>query len=148
MKTRFIYLCCVFLLTGNICLSQKKHAPKSIISQNSSIKKYHNKKELESMQKGALLELYVERVKSLANTLPYIAFSTKPGITLSSFGIPNNKENRKSLDRQFESTVDYLDETTEFHKKFLPYSDTSKIIDAILFYEEIMKLIHEYNEFH
>ena len=100
------------------------------------------------MQKGALLELYVERVKSLANTLPYIAFSTKPGITLSSFGIPNNKENRKSLDRQFESTVDYLDETTEFHKKFLPYSDTSKIIDAILFYEEIMKLIHEYNEFH
>lgn len=147
MKSKFIYVSFCFLLVSSISFSQKKHTPKSIISENSSIKKYHTKSELESKSKGALLELYIERVESLSKTLPYIAFSTKPGITLSSFGIPNSKANRKDLDRQFETTNNYLENTTKFHNKYLPYSDTSNMVDAILFYEEIMKLLHEYNEF-
>ena len=97
------------------------------------------------MQKGTLLVLYIERIESLAKTLPYIAFSTKPGVTLSSFGVPNSKDNRKLLDNQFEATDDYLENTTEFQRELLPYSDTDKIVNAILFYEEIMKLLHEYN---
>ena len=100
------------------------------------------------MQKGELLVLYIERIESLVKTLPYIAFATKPGVTLSTLGIPNNNDNRKILDSQFEATSDYLKTTVNFQKTILPYSDTSNLIAAILFYEETMKSLHEYSEFH
>lgn len=137
-----------FFIMASAGFAQKKNEAKSIISDKVAIKKYHNKEELESMQKGQLLGLYIERIESLVKTLPYIAFATKPGVTMTTLGIPNDNDNRKILDNQFEATDDYLKSTTEFQNKILPYSDTSKLVSAILFYEEIMKSLHVYSEFH
>ncbi|GAA4281282.1 hypothetical protein GCM10022260_17030 [Gaetbulibacter aestuarii] len=128
--------------------AQKHKGPKSIIRENVGIKKYHNKEELERMPKGELLGLYTERIESLVKLLPYIAFATKPGVTLTSLGIPDDKENNKVLDNQFEATDDFLSSTREFHERILPYSDTSKLIAAILFYEDMMKSLHEFSEYH
>ncbi len=136
-----------FLLVFGIGHAQKKNEPQSIISENVAIKKYHNIEELNQMEKGELLSLYIERTESLVQTLPYIAFATKPGKTMSTYGIPNTKENRKSLEVKVEATEEFLKATTGFQKKMLPYSDKSNLIIAILFYEETMKLLHEYNEF-
>ena len=132
---------------SGITYAQKK-GPKSIIRENVGIKKYHNKEDLERLPKGELLGLYTERIESLVKLLPYIAFATKPGVTLVSLGIPNDKENNKVLDNQFEATNDFLESTREFHQTILPYSDTSKLIAAILFYEDMMKSLHEFSEFH
>ncbi|CAH8282158.1 hypothetical protein EV196_110132 [Mariniflexile fucanivorans] len=148
MKTKIILFSIgLFLITG-ISFAQNKNEPKSIISEKVAIKKYHTKEELERMQKGELLFLYMERIEVLIKTLPYIAFATKPGVTMTTLGIPNDSDNRKILDNQFEATDDYYEATTEFHKKILPYSDTSKLISAIIFYEEIMKSLHEYSAYH
>ncbi len=137
----------LFLVTG-IGFAQKNNEPRSIINEKVSIKKYHNKEELERMQKGELLTLYVERIESLIETLPYIAFATKPGITMSTLGIPNESGNRKILDKKYDATKDYLEAIETFQTSILPYSDTNNLISAILFYEEIMKSLHEYSEFH
>jgi hypothetical protein len=83
----------------------------------------------------------------LSSTLPYIAFATKPGVTMTDLGIPDNNDNTKALDDQFENTDDYLENTLEFQRTFLPYGDTKNLIAAILFYEDIMKSLHQYNEF-
>ena len=99
------------------------------------------------MQKGQLITLYSERIQVLVRTLPYVAFATKPGITMTTLGIPTNNDNKKALDNQFESTDDYLESTGEFHSEYLPYSDTGNLIAGILFYEEIMKSLHQYNDF-
>lgn len=136
-----------FLLVFCFGFAQKKNQPQSIISTKVAIKKYHNKEELSRMQKGELLGLYIERIESLVQTLPYIAFATKPGKTMSTFGIPNTKENRKTLEEKVEATDEFLETTTDFQKKMLPYSDKTNLIAAILFYEETMKLLHEYDEF-
>ncbi len=137
-----------FLLVFGISNAQKKkNEPQSIISEKVAIKKYHNKEELNRMQKGQLLVLYIERIKSLVQTLPYIAFATKPGKTMSTYGIPNTKENRKILKNKVDGTNTFLETTIEFQKKMLPYSDKSNLIAAILFYEETMKSLHMYNEF-
>jgi len=136
-----------FLLVVGVSFAQDKNAPQSIISNDVAIKKYHNKEELDRMEKGELLGLYIERIESLVKTLPYIAFATKPGKTMSTYGIPNTKENRKSLEDKVEATTEFLDTTVEFQKKMLPYSDKSNLIAAILFYEQTMKLLHEYSEF-
>lgn len=135
----------LFLVTG-IGFAQKKKQSVSIISDGIGIK-YHNKGDLDKMQKGDLLVLYVERIESLVKLLPYIAFATKPGVTMSSLGIPNNNDNRKALEDQFESTDNFLETNGEFQKRILPYSDTDNLVSAILFYEEIMKSLHEYSEY-
>ena len=148
MNKRIFLLSFCFILMFGITHAQKNKDPKSIIRENVGIKKYHNKEELERLPKGELLGLYTERIESLVKLFPYIAFATKPGVTLASLGIPDDKENNKVLENQFEATDDFLESTREFHQTILPYSDTSKLIAAILFYEDMMKSLHEFSEFH
>ena len=136
------------MLLSGTCLAQKRKQPKSIISDGVSIKKYHSKDELDRMAKGELLVLYVERIESLVKLLPYIAFATKLGVTMSTLGIPNDSDNRKSLDNQFEATDEFLEKTSEFQDRILPYSDTNNLVSAIIFYEETLKSLHEFSEFH
>src|SRR5690606_10975578 len=118
----------------------------SIISRTAVIKKYYAKKELSDMPKGELLELCVERIGILAKTLPYISLATKPGITMIDFGIPNSSEYRKAFESQEENTKNYLEITNEYQRKILPYSDKDDLVKAILFYENIMKSLHEFDE--
>ena len=148
MKIKVIlFSFCLFLITG-ISVAQKKNAPKNIIRDKVAINKYHNTSELEGMQKGELLDLYIERIEVLVELLPYIAFATKPGVTMSTLGIPNDKENRKILEDRFDSTDNFLENNLEFQKSILPYSDTTDLISAVLYYEEILKSLHEYSEYH
>lgn len=146
MKLKIIFFSIGLFLVTSASFAQDKKAPKSIISEKVAIKKYHDKDELDRMQKGELLVLYIERIESLIKTLPYIAFATKPGPTMSTFGIPNSKENRKILDDAFDATEDFLETNIEFQEKMLPYSDKGNLIAAILFYEETMKALHEYSD--
>lgn len=148
MKMRITLLCFSLFMVSSISFAQKNKVPKSIISEKVAIRKYHNKEELNRMQKGQLLTLYVERIESLVKLLPYIAFATKPGVTMSSLGIPNDKENRNALDNQFEATDDFLASNSEFQRRILPYSDTDNLVSAILYYEETLKSLHEYSDFH
>ncbi len=145
MKIRIILFS--FMLISAIGFSQKKKQPLSIISSKVAIKKYHNKEELDRMQKGELLVLYIERIKSLVKTLPYIAFARMPGITMGSLGIPENNDNIRALEDEFEASDSYLEATIEFQKRMLPYCDKSNLVAAVLFYEETMKSLHEYSEF-
>lgn len=147
MKIRIIMLFLgVFAITTSF--AQKSKGPKSIISDKVGIRKYHVKTDLENMPKGDLLVLYKERIETLVNILPFIAFATKPGVTMASLGIPIDSDNTKALEDQFEATDEFLKVSNEFRKRILPYSDTKNLIAAILFYEETMKSLHEYSEFH
>lgn len=148
MKIRILLVTfSLFMVTG-ISFAQKKKEAKSIISEKVAIKKYHTKEDLDRMQKGQLLDLYVERIESLVKLLPYIAFATKPGVTMTTLGIPNDKDNRSALDDQFDATSSFLETNNEFQRRILPYSDTKNLVAAILFYEETMKSLHEFSEYH
>ncbi len=146
MKSKITLFCLTFLLMVGVGTAQNKDAPKSIISQNVGISKYHDRKELEQMQKGVLLGLYNERIEIIIKILPYIAFATKPGVTMSTFGIPDTKDNRSALDTQIDATKEYFLSTMDFQNKILPYSDRTNLIAAILFYEETLKALHIYSE--
>ena len=127
--------------------AQKKKAPINIITGKVNIAKYHSYEELNKMSKGKLLTLYIERIEVIVNILPNIAFATKPGVTMTSLGIPETKENIKALDNNREASVNYFDSTVEFQRTILPYSDSRDLIAAILFYEETLKSLHTYNDF-
>lgn len=146
MKGKIIFLTIFLILSTEMVSSQAKNAPQSIISTSALIKKYHDQKELKGMQKGELLELYIERIKVLVKTLPYIALATKPGVTMADLGIPMDNENKKIQDAQVASTNSFLDVTVEFQRKMMPYSDKDNLVAAILFYENTLKTLHLFNE--
>ncbi|WP_047546108.1 hypothetical protein [Psychroserpens sp. Hel_I_66] len=147
MKTKSTLCIAAFFLIISFCFAQKKDAPVTIIDGKVNISKYHSHDQLSKMSKGDLLNLYSERIKVIVNILPNIAFATKPGVTMSSLGIPETKENKKALETNQEASNEYFDSTIEFQKKILPYSDTRDLIAAILFYEETLKSLHTYNDF-
>ncbi|RMA64362.1 hypothetical protein [Ulvibacter antarcticus] len=137
----------VLLLFTTMAFAQKKGDDQILIRGDLNIKKYHDREELEAMQKGKLLDLYNIRIEIIINILPNIAFASKPGVTMTSLGIPDTKDNRKALKENLEATTTYFDNTIEFQKMVLPYSDKSNLIAAILFYEETLKALHTYNDF-
>ena len=145
MKTKLTGLSFVFLLMTSFGFAQKE--PQSIITGKVSIAKYHDRSELENFPKGDLLTLYNERIEVIVKILPNIAFATKPGVTMTSLGIPDTKDNRKALEENEKAVNTYFESTMSFQNKVLPYSDTSILISAILFYEETLKSLHTYSEF-
>ncbi len=148
MKTKITFFSVLFLLMISMSFAQKKKdQPQSIISGKTSISKYHSRTDLDNMPKGELLVLYIERIEVIVNILPNIAFATKPGVTLESLGIPETKDNKRALEENLEASGEYFESTIEFQKKILPYSDTSDLIAAILFYEETLKALHTYDDF-
>lgn len=146
MNTKITIVSMAFFLVMSLGFAQKGE-PQSIISGKVSIAKYHDRDELDRLQKGQLLELYNERIEVIVNILPNIAFATKPGVTMSTLGIPDTKENRKALEDNIQASKTYFDSTIDFQKRVLPYSDKSNLISAILFYEQTLKSLHTYNEF-
>lgn len=146
MKSKIIFISIILLLVSSTTFSQSKNLPQSIISKTAIIKKYYDKKELSELPKGVLLELCIERIGVLAKTLPYVALATKPGITLTDFGIPNTSEYKKAFETQEENTKNYLIIIGDYQRRILPYSDKDDLIKSILFYENILKSLHEFNE--
>ena len=146
MKTNLSIIILGFLFISNLSFAQKGE-PQSIISGKSAISKYHDREELDRMQKGELLDLYNERIEVIVNILPNIAFATKPGVTMTTLGIPDTKENRKALEDNKQASKTYFDSTIDFQKRVLPYSDKSNLISAILFYEQTLKSLHTYNDY-
>lgn len=146
MKTKITILSILFSLIASFGFAQKDEA-QSIIRGKVSISKYHDRNELEKMQKGQLLDLYNERIEVIVNILPNIAFATKPGVTMTSLGIPDTKENRKALEDNIQASKIYFEKTIDFQKRVLPYSDKSSLVAAILFYEQTLKSLHTYNDF-
>lgn len=145
MKKKITLLGILFLALSLNTFAQPKK-PKSIVMTTASVKTYNEKATLETMNKGELISLYVERIKSLATTLPYIALANKPGVTMDDVGIPNNAENSKLLDVEQESMQAFLNNNSDFQKKILPYADKSTLITCILFYENMLKELHTMNE--
>jgi len=147
MKAKFALFSVLFFLIIHTSFAQKKNESQSIISGKVNISKYHGREELKKLPKGDLLVLYIERIEVIVNILPNIAFATKPGVTMESLGIPETKDNKNALEENIEASDTYFESTIEFQKKILPYSDTSDLIAAILFYESTLKALHTYDDF-
>ncbi|AIG31233.1 hypothetical protein IA01_00030 [Flavobacterium psychrophilum] len=134
------------LFTVSDANAQKTNKPVGIISSGASLKKFYEKTELDGMNKGLLLELYIERIKVLVNTLPYIALTTKPGVTMQDVGVPASSENDKTLSLQKQNTETFLNSTVDFQRAMTPYADKGNLVSSILYYEAMLKALEQINE--
>ncbi len=145
MKINYIKKAALFLLFSVSIYAQKPVGQLPIINVR-GVSKYSNLKDLEAMNKGELKALYLERVKILINIMPYMAITSKPGVTLKDLGVPESVENVSALKKETDNRALYLTSNAEFLDTIMSYSDKSVIITAILFLEETMKKIHSGDE--
>ena len=144
MKGIYLGILSVFLLCSGEVVAQKdakKPVQLKIIINVRGISKFHDLKELQDMTKGQLIPLYKERVKILYNIFPYIGVTPKAGVSFADLGIPPSKENSAALDQEIINRSQFIENNEKFLDAILPYSDTSNIINAILFYEEVLKMV-------
>ncbi|KIX20534.1 hypothetical protein SY27_11510 [Flavobacterium sp. 316] len=139
MRKFYVCIIALFMLSSIDALAQKDQ---KVVIDIRGIGSYHDKKELESMTKGQLMPLYLERVKILFSVIQYFGVTNKSGVTFTDLGIPASKDNVKALETEVQNREAFLNSNAQFLTGILPYSDTSNIIKAILFYEEVLKLVH------
>jgi len=147
MKNKLFLISLTFILISGYGFAQKKKDAQTFISGDVTISKYHDRDQLETLNKGDLLDLYIERIEIIVKILPNIAFATNSNVTMQTLGIPDTKDHRKALKENNEAADKYFEDTIEYQKKILPYSDKSNLIAAILFYEQTLKALYTFNEF-
>jgi len=147
MTRRILLLSFFFLFLANYSFAQKKKKNHFLINGEIRISKYHTLEELNRLNKGQLLNIYIERIKVLVNVLPNIAFATKPDVTMAMAGVPETKDNIKVLEANHEASKIYFASTVKYQRTILPYSDTRDLIAAIMFYEQNLKSLHLYKDY-
>ncbi|WP_405208242.1 hypothetical protein [Aquimarina sp. LLG6339-5] len=136
MKKTTILLLLV-LTIGTLNAQTKK---KGILYNNENlINRFHTIDELQDLNKGALIELYLERTREIFTVLPYLSLSNQPGTSLSDIGIKEDSDNVKVVEKNNEIAERAFVYTTNTVKELVPYSDTDNIIWAILYFEEMIK---------
>ncbi|MHA7056047.1 hypothetical protein ACWGOQ_0002420 [Aquimarina sp. M1] len=135
MKNIIIILFVTFTIS-NLNAQRKK----GIFFDNSDLtQRFHTIDELQDLNKGALIDLYLERAKEIFVVLPYLSLSNKPEISLSDVGIKEDNDHIKIVEKNNEIAERAFVYTTNTIKELVPYSDTDKIIWAILHFEEMIK---------
>ncbi|MFN7100440.1 MAG: hypothetical protein ACK4M4_08720 [Flavobacterium sp.] len=143
MKCKLIVLG-LFLFVSAAAFSQTKGVVQSLISRDAAIRKYHSLEELQGMTKGELIKLYGDQVTVLVKILPYIALAKTAGVTITDLGIPNDPETIKIMEAQTQGINDFVGVSSKFQAKMLPYSEKSRLVASILFYENTMKTLFEF----
>ena len=123
----------ILLLTINIS------AQKLVNTDRIKINQFHEKDELLQMQKGVLKSLYVDRLAMLVNTLQYLPLTNEFDEDMKVLGIPTQKDNLNAIEEQKQITNDFIFKSFNFQNKIIPYSSKELLVDAIIFYESIIK---------
>lgn len=141
-KTIFLSVCVMmFSVTTFAQGPDAKNRAKSIISTTASVKNFFDQTALQAMNKRALLDLYVERLRVITYTIPNIALTVKPGVTLEDLGVPMEEKNTLALQKYQDATSAYIANGEAFINLMMPYADKTEIIQGILFYDNIIKSI-------
>jgi len=134
---KIITLLLITLTFSGISAQTKK---KGVFFDNDKlINRFHTIDELQDLNKGALIELYLERAREIFVVLPYLSLTNKPGTSLSDAGIKEDSDKIKIVEKNNEIADRAFVYTTNTIKELVPYSDTDKIIWAVLYFEEMIK---------
>jgi len=136
MKKTITLLLLVLTISSLSAQTKKKGI---LFDNNKLINRFHTIDELQDLNKGALIDLYLERTREIFVVLPYLSLTNKPGTSLGDIGIKEDSDNIKIVEKNNEIADRAFVYTTNTIKELVPYSDTDKIIWSILYFEEMIK---------
>ncbi|TSE08154.1 MULTISPECIES: hypothetical protein [Aquimarina] len=129
----------LLLLSITSINAQTKNQRSVLYTPDKLVTRFHTIDELQELNKGALIQLYLERTKEIFIAIPYLSLTNTAGTTLSDLGIEESSENIKVVEKNIEIARRAFEYTENTVKKLVPYSDTSDIIWSILYFEEMIK---------
>ena len=138
MKISYLKIIALFMFISFGAFAQKPVANQARVIIDTRGIDFHTLKELELMQKGVLMDLYVDRVKVLINVLPYIGIADKPGVTLKDIGIIETEQVIKDYDNEKNGRGNFVAANATYIKQMLQFGEKANIIKAILFYENFL----------
>ncbi len=107
---------------------------------------YHNRHDLEKLNKHVLTNIYLKRVQIINELLPLLALKANEGAYVEDVNIPLDKTRIKAAKKYSKAKnkyVDYLDETMLSQ---LTYADSNDLIWGILLLERIIADVFIYIE--
>ncbi|WP_271785067.1 hypothetical protein [Aquimarina algiphila] len=129
----------LLLLSITSINAQTKNQRSVLYTPDKLVTRFHTIDELQELNKGALIQLYLKRTKEIFIAIPYLSLTNTAGTTLSDLGIEESSENIKVVEKNIEIARRAFEYTENTVKKLVPYSDTSDIIWSILYFEEMIK---------
>lgn len=144
MKKLF-FIGAVFTLLSSVTYAQKGAKPEqTYVSSTSKIDKYYTEEELSKLGKLELTQIYMSRIATLTEVMPYVALHPRPGATLAEMGIPSTTANLEHVDKSNKNKALYLTAVKDTLDDIVPYADKTNIIWSILFFEKIIKETEEF----
>jgi hypothetical protein len=145
MKKNLIIITALLALFSNIANAQKgaKVEP-TYVSATAKVDKYYTEEELQKLGKLELTQIYMQRIVTLTEVMPYVALHPKPGATLTEMGIPSKTEQISHVEKANKNKQLYLAAVKDTLDDIVPYADKTNIIRSILFFEEVIKKTEEF----
>lgn len=120
--------------------SQKKDNPlqEGLIGKEAQINMYHNFADLEKLNKDILVRIYTERVMALMELLPFCALNAEKAKTLENLGVPNTKENIKTLSKYIKKKHKFEEQLHYTMSQTSVYAEKQDLVDMILLIERFL----------
>ncbi|AXT61132.1 hypothetical protein D1816_12505 [Aquimarina sp. AD10] len=119
--------------------AQSRKNPAILYKADKLVSRFHTIDELQDLNKGDLIKLYLERTREIFIVIPYLSLTNKPGTSLQDLGIQADSDHVKVVEKNIEIADRAFEYTENTIKKLVPYSDTDDIIWSILYFEEVIK---------
>ncbi len=139
MKTLLFIMTLFFSLTFGFAQKTKSDEKKrTIVGKKATINMYHNRHDLDKLNKSSLKSLYIRRVLSIYEVLPFLPLNAIQGATVDELGVPETKKNVKMLEKDLKAKVKYTQKLEEHLYEYLGYAERGYLIDGIMFMEDLM----------
>jgi uncharacterized membrane protein len=142
---KLLFLSTLMTMFCHISFAQKagKLAP-TYVSATAKVDKYYTEEELQKLGKLELTQIYMLRIATLTEVMPYVALHPRPGATLTEMGIPSKAEQLDHVEKANKNKSLYLNAVKDTLDDIVPYADKTNIIRSILFFEDVIKKTEEF----
>ncbi|MEY3417166.1 MAG: hypothetical protein RL060_1278, partial [Bacteroidota bacterium] len=89
-------------------------------------------------------QIYMLRIATLTEVMPYVALHPRPGATLTEMGIPSKAEQLDHVEKANKNKTLYLNAVKDTLDDIVPYADKTNIIRSILFFEDVIRKTEEF----
>ena len=144
MKNLLIVGAFIALFSSATYAQKGAKVEQTYVSSSAKIDKYYTEEDLSKLGKLELTQIYMSRIATLTEVMPYVALHPRPGATLAEMGIPSTPANLEHVDKSNKNKTLYLSAVKDTLDDIVPYADKTNIIWSILFFEKIIKETEEF----
>jgi hypothetical protein len=145
MMKKILFVGALMSVFSSVSFAQKGgKAEQTYVSSSAKVDKFYTEEELQKLGKLELTQIYMMRIATLTEVMPYVALHPRPGASLADMGIPSTSANLEHVEKANKNKTLYLNAVKDTLDDIVPYADKNNIIWSILFFEDIIRKTEEF----